>query len=55
MQIWGSLYPRASSSSEALDNALDKLREEEKGKPVYLLIGDDVAAFLLRFGGQLLF
>ena len=59
LQYWdadmGVIVSTASSGSEALDNALDKLREEEKGKPVYLLIGEDVAAFLLRFGSQLLF
>ena len=50
----GVIVSTASSSSEALHNALDKLQEKKK-KPVYLLIGEDVAAFLLRFGGQLLF
>ena len=50
----GIIVSTASSGSEALDNALEELREE-KGKPVYLLIGEDVAAFLLHFGGQLLF
>ena len=59
LQYWdadmGVIVSTASSGSEELDNALDKLREEEKGKPVYLLIGEDVAAFLLRFGSQLLF
>jgi len=41
--------PRAT----ALDNALDKLKDQS-GKPVSLLIGPDVAAFLLRFGAKLL-
>ena len=50
----GIIVSTASSSSEALDKALDKLREDT-GKPVSLLIGEDVAAFLLRFGGELLF
>jgi hypothetical protein len=49
----GLIVSTASSSTEALDKALDKIREET-GKPVSLLIGADVAAFLLRFGGQLL-
>jgi hypothetical protein len=55
-------YPEASmgliistdnTSTTNLDNALDKL-QEESGKPVALLIGPDVAAFLLRFGAKLL-
>lgn len=49
----GLIVSTASSSTEDLDDALDKIREET-GKPVTLLIGADVAAFLLRFGGQLL-
>ena len=50
----GIIVSTASSGSEALDNALEELREKT-GKPVHLLIGEDVAAFLLRFGDQLLF
>ncbi len=50
----GIIVSTASSGSEALDMALDKLRDDT-GKPVSLLIGEDVAAFLLRFGGELLF
>ena len=58
LQYWdadmGVIVSTASSGSEALDNALDKLREElrqeSREKPVYLLIGEDVAAFLLRYG-----
>jgi hypothetical protein len=49
----GLIVSTASSSTEPLEKALDKLREET-GKPVSLLIGADVASFLLRFGGQLL-
>ncbi len=49
----GLIVSTAISSTEVLDDALDKIREET-GKPVSLLIGADVAAFLLRFGGQLL-
>jgi len=49
----GLIVSTATSSTEALENSLDKLREET-GKPVSLLIGADVAAFLLRFGGDLL-
>ncbi|MCY3870056.1 MAG: restriction endonuclease [Gemmatimonadetes bacterium] len=50
----GIIVSTASSGSEALDTALNQL-QQKTGKPVYLLIGEDVAAFLLRFGGQLLF
>jgi hypothetical protein len=49
----GLIVSTASASTTALDNALDKLKEET-GKPVALLIGPDVAAFLLRFGARLL-
>lgn len=49
----GLIISTASSSSKELDDALDKL-QEETGKPTALLIGADVAAFLLRFGGNLL-
>lgn len=49
----GLIVSTAISSTETLDNALDKICEET-GKPVSLLIGADVASFLLRFGGQLL-
>lgn len=58
LQYWdadmGVIVSTADAGSEALDTALDQLRQDT-GKPVYLLIGEDVAAFLLRFGGQLLF
>jgi hypothetical protein len=47
----GLIVSTATSSTEALESALNKLREET-GKSVSLLIGADVAAFLLRFGGQ---
>jgi len=43
----------AGASTEAFENALEQLRKDTK-KPVSLLIGADLAAFLLRFGGQLL-
>lgn len=49
----GLIVSTASSGSEALDKALDKLRRDSK-KPVYLLLGNQVAAFVLRFGDQLL-
>ncbi|HEX3035885.1 MAG TPA: restriction endonuclease [Thermodesulfobacteriota bacterium] len=49
----GLIISTASASTTVLDNALDKLKEES-GKPIALLIGPDVAAFLLRFGAKLL-
>jgi len=49
----GLIISTASSSTPTLEGALDKLREECR-KPVALLIGPDVAAFLLRFGAKLL-
>ena len=49
----GLIISTASASTTALDNAMEKLREESQ-KPVALLIGPDVAAFLLRFGAKLL-
>ena len=49
----GLIVSTASSGSEALDKALDKLRRDTE-KPVYLLLGNQVAAFALRFGDQLL-
>jgi hypothetical protein len=49
----GLIISTATSSSSKLDDGLDELREE-CGKPVALLIGQDVAAFLLRFGAKLL-
>ena len=49
----GLIVSTASSSTTALNDALDQLREETK-KPVGLLIGEDLAAFVLRFGGDLL-
>ena len=43
----GIIVSTASSGSEALDAKIEKLSEQTK-KPVYLLIGEDVAAFMLR-------
>lgn len=45
----GLIVSTASSRTTALDDALDQLREET-GKPIGLLIGEDLAAFVLRFG-----
>ncbi len=49
----GLIVSTASSSSKALDDELDQLREIT-GKPVSLLIGEDVAAFVLRWCPDLL-
>jgi hypothetical protein len=49
----GLIVSTAASSTKPLDDALDKICKDT-GKPVALLIGADVASFLLRFGGQLL-
>lgn len=50
----GIIVSTASSGSETLYEEIEKL-SEETGKPVSLLIGEDVAAFALRFGGEFLF
>ncbi|MDD3580348.1 MAG: restriction endonuclease [Desulfobacca sp.] len=49
----GLIISTADSASAILESALDELREK-KGKPVTILIGPDVAAFLLRYGTKLL-
>ena len=49
----GLIVSTAAESSLGLDRELDKLREES-GKPVSLLIGDELAAFFLRYGADLL-
>lgn len=49
----GLIISTACSSTDALDTAIEKLRETTK-KTVSLLIGSDVAAFVLRFGSHLL-
>ena len=46
----GLIVSTAIASTEAFESALERLREKTK-KPVSLLIGTDLAAFLLRFGG----
>lgn len=48
----GLIISTAMSSTKVLDEAIDKLKEET-GKPVSLIIGADVATFLLRFGSHL--
>lgn len=48
----GLIVSTAIASAKTLDSELEKIREET-GKPVSLLIGADVAAFLLKFGNQL--
>lgn len=49
----GLIISTANSATTVVEEALDKLREES-GKPVALLVGPDVAAFLLRYGAKLL-
>jgi len=49
----GLIVSTASSSTEKLDSALQALVEESK-KPVALLVGSDVGAFILRYGAKLL-
>lgn len=49
----GLIVSTAESAGMDLRNRLDQL-QEESGKPVSLLIGADLAAFVLRFGGDLL-
>jgi hypothetical protein len=46
----GLIVSTADSSTEALDKAIKELRQAS-GKRVELLIGPDLARFLLRFGG----
>ena len=48
----GLIVSTAESAGKELRNQLDEL--QEGGKPVSLLIGADLAAFVLRFGGDLL-
>lgn len=49
----GLIISTANSITTAVEKELDKLREDG-GKPVSLLVGPDVAAFLLRYGAKLL-
>lgn len=49
----GLIISTADSATTAVEESLDKLREES-GKPVAILVGPDVAAFLLRYGAKLL-
>jgi hypothetical protein len=49
----GLIISTADSAKGEVEKAIDKLREET-GKPVALLIGPEVAAFLLRYGAKLL-
>ena len=49
----GLIVSTAESAGKGLKDELDKLRKES-GKPVSLLIGADLAAFFLRYGGDLL-
>ncbi len=49
----GLIISTANSITTTVEKELDILREES-GKPVSLLVGPDVAAFLLRYGAKLL-
>lgn len=49
----GLIISTADSASDEVTEALDKLREAS-GKQIGLLIGPNVAAFLLRYGAKLL-
>ena len=49
----GLIVSTAESPGEALEQELEKLQKESK-KPVSLLIGADLAAFFLDYGGDLL-
>jgi hypothetical protein len=49
----GLIISTANSITTAVEKELEKLREES-GRPVSLLVGPDVAAFLLRYGARLL-
>lgn len=49
----GLIISTANSITTPVEQELDKLREES-GKPVAILVGADVAAFLLRYGAKLL-
>jgi len=49
----GLIISTANSITTPVEQELDKLRETS-GKPVALLVGPDVAAFLLRYGAKLL-
>ncbi|MHC2618155.1 hypothetical protein ACVIW2_000186 [Bradyrhizobium huanghuaihaiense] len=48
----GLIVSTASSSTKELDDAVEKLRQSS-GKQVQLLIGADVARFILQFGGPI--
>ena len=49
----GLIVSTAERAGEGFKDALDKLRNES-GKPVSLLIGADLAALFLSYGGDLL-
>jgi Restriction endonuclease len=49
----GLIVSTAASSTPAVDDAIEKLRETS-GKRVEMLIGSDLARFILRFGGTIL-
>jgi len=49
----GLIVSTADSITASVENELDKLREDS-GKPVALLVGADVASFVLKYGKKLL-
>jgi hypothetical protein len=49
----GLIISTANAITTPVEQELDKLKEES-GKPVSILVGPDVAAFLLRYGAKLL-
>lgn len=49
----GLIISTANAITTPVEKELDKLKEES-GKPVSILVGPDVAAFLLRYGAKLL-
>jgi hypothetical protein len=49
----GLIVSTAGSMTSEVDEALETLRRDS-GKKVELLIGSDVARFILRYGGDLL-
>jgi len=48
----GLIVSTATRCTEALEKGLDDLRKQPN-KPVSLLIGPDLAEFIVRFGGRL--
>jgi len=49
----GLIISTADTMTKEVEEAIDKL-QEESGKPVAILVGEEVAAFMLRYGAKLL-